>query len=111
MNENIVKIGSVFCMSWGYDQTNVDYFQVVRLTPKGAVLREIASKKVPGTDGFMCCDVRPDVGNFVSNSTWSKKPEGFQVRLNGSTRFLLNGRYLADLMFDTNEKHYCSWYA
>lgn len=40
-----VKVGDVFHYSWGYEQTNVNYFQVVALKgTKQVVIREIAYK-------------------------------------------------------------------
>lgn len=30
-----VKVGDFFVCSWGYDQTNVDFYKVVGLTPSG----------------------------------------------------------------------------
>lgn len=36
--------GKVFYTSWGYDQTNVEFFEVVRETPSSVVLRRIASE-------------------------------------------------------------------
>jgi hypothetical protein len=30
-----VKVGDFFYMSWGYDQTNVDFYEVVGITPSG----------------------------------------------------------------------------
>lgn len=66
MNENIV-VGDIFVNSWGYDQTNVDAYQVTRLTPKKMELAPIATTPVPGTDGFMCCKVVPVKDSFISN--------------------------------------------
>lgn len=30
-----IKVGAIFYESWGYDQTNIDFFQVVRVSPSG----------------------------------------------------------------------------
>jgi hypothetical protein len=38
---NDIQIGDIFCASWGYDQTNVDFYEVVRKTAKMIELREI----------------------------------------------------------------------
>lgn len=35
-------VGDVGYTSWGYDQTNVEYFQVVRLLPRSVVVRQVA---------------------------------------------------------------------
>lgn len=48
-----VKVGMVFYTSWGYDQTNVDFYQVVEVTPKGVKVRQVGSRSV-GTEGS--CD-------------------------------------------------------
>lgn len=36
------KVGDIYHTSWGYDQTNVEYFQIVEIKGKYATLREIA---------------------------------------------------------------------
>lgn len=41
VNEYGVKVGDVFHMSWGYDQTNNDFFQVVAVTAKKARIVEV----------------------------------------------------------------------
>lgn len=39
-----LKVGSILCASWGYDQTNVDWFQVVAIRGQNTVaLRPIAA--------------------------------------------------------------------
>ena len=44
-NQDGVHIGDIFYSSWGYDQTNVDFFQVVDLKGKRtAVVQEINAK-------------------------------------------------------------------
>lgn len=35
------SVGDVGYTSWGYDQTNVDFFQVVRLLPRSVVVRQV----------------------------------------------------------------------
>lgn len=34
-----VKVGDFFSSSWGYDQTNVDFYKVVGMTPSGKSVR------------------------------------------------------------------------
>lgn len=41
-----VKVGEVYYDSWGYDQTNIDFVEVVSISPSGkSVLCQMASKK------------------------------------------------------------------
>lgn len=35
----VVKVGDFFYSSWGYDQTNVDFYKVVGMTPSGKSVR------------------------------------------------------------------------
>lgn len=37
--ETVVKVGDFFVSSWGYDQTNVDFYKVVGLTKSGKSVR------------------------------------------------------------------------
>lgn len=42
INKYGVRVGDIFCSSWGYDQTNVDFFQVVALVGESSVrVREV----------------------------------------------------------------------
>jgi len=44
-NVHGVKIGDIFYTSWGYDQTNIDYFEVVAVTAKMATVKPIESMR------------------------------------------------------------------
>jgi hypothetical protein len=124
MNDTItppvnVKVGDLFCMSWGYDQTNVNHFQVTRITPKGVYVREIGCRSVPGSGGFMSDTVKPTKDSFLNRSQWcggysSTNPETFR-RLKWSSYskswyFGFEGRYFAYQVTE-NSEHYRSWYA
>lgn len=111
-----VKVGSLFCMSWGYDQTNVNFFQVTRLSPKGIFVREIAGKAVEGSEGMMCNKMVAVPNSFLSESQWcggyGNGNTELARRLNGGNKpsFSIKSRYFAFLTNET-EQHYCSWYA
>ena len=45
------KFGDILSSSWGYSMTIVNYYQVVKVTPKMITVREIAGKLVSG-DGM-----------------------------------------------------------
>ena len=111
-----VKVGSIFCMSWGYDQTNVNFFQVTRMSPKGCFVREIAIKEVTGSEGMMCSKVVPQPNVFLNESQWCGgyghgNTEMFRRIIDGQPPFFsIKGRYYAQLT-TASEQHYCSWYA
>lgn len=52
--QNPYKVGDILHHSWGYDQTNCDFYQVVEVKPASVVLRKIGASTVPGSEGFMC---------------------------------------------------------
>jgi len=40
-----VKVGDIFVSSWGYDQTNIDFYKVLSVKNKTAVLAEIGKTR------------------------------------------------------------------
>ena len=64
VNKFGIKVGDVFVESWGYEQTNIDFWQVVELRgTTQIVLRAIASE---GRDiGFCSRMVKPVRDNFL----------------------------------------------
>ena len=47
VNKYGVKVGDLFYCSWGYEQTNVDFFQVISLVGESSVrIREVAPKRI-----------------------------------------------------------------
>lgn len=59
-----VKVGDVFRCSWGYDQTNIDYYQVTNLIGAAFVeVRKIAA--MAEETGYLQGDCVPAVGDFI----------------------------------------------
>jgi hypothetical protein len=59
-----LKVGSVLRSSWGYDQTNIDFYEVTALVGVRMVeVREIGSQIE--NNGFMCGVSVPAKGQFV----------------------------------------------
>lgn len=129
-NPHAVRVGDIFEMSWGYDQTNVNYFQVTRLSAGGCFVREIGAKSVPGTQGFMSETVTPAPGKFLDRSQWcsgSQKQRAAAAAAGthtgnvetfrkvhydgkGGASFNFSGRYYASRV-SANSTTYNSWYA
>jgi hypothetical protein len=99
-----LKAGDVLYDSWGYDQTNVDFYQVLAVKGLTATIRPICSKPVKGSDGFMSCRVLPAINHFAEGSNPMKKRicQGDVIRTSDY------GRYAHK--WDGSEL-YCSWYA
>lgn len=75
-----VKVGDVFSASWGYDQTNVDYYEVVELVGKrGVKIREIGSESV--SVGDMQGECVPLPGSFKSEPVLKKIGENDSIKV------------------------------
>ena len=57
-----VPVGSILVDSWGYDQTNIDYYKVVSVSPSGksVMVVKVGQKMVEGSEGFMSESVLPN---------------------------------------------------
>ncbi len=62
---DVVDVGHVFVWSWGYDQTNIEYFQVIAKSGQTVTVRPICQSTIPGSEQFMCEHVKPMLGHFI----------------------------------------------
>jgi hypothetical protein len=53
------EVGQILYSSWGYDQTNIDFYQIVRATDKGTVWLLPMSRVIVEETGFMSYQVAP----------------------------------------------------
>ena len=75
-----LTVGDVLCCRWGYDQTNVDYYQVTKLVGKTMVeIRKIEAHKVE--DMSMQGWSTPRCGQFIGEPL-RRKANGSSVRIN-----------------------------
>jgi len=98
-----VRVGDIFVDTWGYDQTNVDFYQIVEKKGRAVMVRPIAARSVKGSEGFMS-DRRVAVpGNFKGEA--AKKILGFS---NGQahlpSKYGWCGKWSGSAMS-------CTWYA
>jgi hypothetical protein len=61
------KPGDIFVSSWGYDQTNIDFYQVVKVSGKSIIFRPIEQIHVRDT-GFMSEAVIAKKNAFTGDS-------------------------------------------
>jgi hypothetical protein len=88
--------GMILYSSWGYEQTNIDYYKVVRVSEKGTVwIQELAKDKIEMT-GWASFNVVPvdspmqfpDDWDEIGNRTYKDAPvsrhkwQSYGVRLN-----------------------------
>ena len=98
-NKYGVAPGDIFYESWGYDQTNVNFYQVIRVTASKAEILPIGSRVVDGRVVAEPSYIMPyDVLINVNRSDERKSKlcsirKGYQ----GAPRIVLeSGRYWAD---------------
>jgi hypothetical protein len=65
-----VKVGDVFRSSWGYDQTNIDYYEVTKII--GAMIEVCEIARMSETTGFLSGDCVPKTGHFIGKSMRKK---------------------------------------
>lgn len=120
VNKYGVKVGDVFSMSWGYDQTQVDWFQVIALVGECSVrIREV---NPPMVSEDAVCAMSADRTYAISNEILP--PSSFSVHIkdnekgdlkrvlkSGETIYLNMASYAnAYLVKEGNHKVYESWY-
>lgn len=107
VDDATVRIGDIFHTSWGYEQTNVEFYQVVSLHGTKTVgLCEIASQIVKDTGGYSA-RVRPVPDKFISDEVYKRR-----VRVRGSGSYSVSVRfesYRSAYLTSPDETHHCSW--
>jgi hypothetical protein len=61
-------VGDILVSSWGYDQVNIDFYQVIAVTAKSVRIREISSKRIGTADTSDV--IVPVPGSFVELASW-----------------------------------------
>lgn len=75
---NPYKVGDFLYSSWGYDQTNREFYQVMEVRPASLLLREVAQgRKDTGYDSWNCWPLKD---KFIKPAQWVT----IQIGENGS---------------------------
>ena len=111
-NAEGVRVGDLFYASWGYEQTNIDFFQVVAL--KGthtAILRQIGSDYVGGY-GYSG-NVRPARNHFTDEEQYTvrtRKSRYYQDERAELKAPHISGNHYLTRTTDDAEHAYSSYY-
>lgn len=106
---NPYKVGDVLYDSWGYEQTNIDFYQVVEIKNKSIVIREIHGELTGESHGPDSGYVRPLVDSFKSEPMIKK----INIRVwDGKVNHSIKSPHRGGLsIYDRGEKGlYSSWY-
>lgn len=98
--EHTLKVGDVLHYSWGYDQTNLEFYEVVGTSRKSVSLRRIAAAST-GQDGFMSGHYVPLRGKYLEPALRLKpvRPGNYvSMKFGSASKW-------------TGSPSYASWYA
>jgi hypothetical protein len=105
-----VNVGDIIHHSWGWEQTQCDYYQVLSVTAHGATIQAIDSETVPGSDTGGMSDRRlPIKDQFVRRCGSGPVEEPLKVRIDGRN-YVTTLAHGSATVWDGSPK-YCSWYA
>lgn len=96
-----VKEGDIYVASWGWEQTNIDAYQVVAKKGATVTLREIAVASVEGSEGFMSDQCAPVKNEFIGGE--------FKKRITGKYINIDDVRHAG--LAEEGKTFYRSWYA
>lgn len=113
-----VKVGDLFYMSWGYEQTNVDFFQVVALVGSSSVrVRNVNPPIIEETDntGMSCIrtykvvsELLPAASSVFIND--DEKGDVKRLQKSGNDVYIKVGNHHADKCTGETKEAYVSWY-
>jgi hypothetical protein len=104
-----LKVGDVITNSWGYDQTNVDWYAVVKITRAFVWLQPIAAH-VEET-GFMSGNSAPQVDTTAASpSAWGFVHLNRPVEKHAAHNTSVSMKYGSGSKWN-GETRYASWYA
>ena len=96
-----VKEGDIYVASWGWEQTNIDAYQVVSKKGATVTLREIGLESIEGSEGYMSDRVRPVKDAFIGNA--------FKKRITG--KYINIDDIRSAIPAEEGADFYRSWYA
>ena len=75
------KVNDIICNSWGYEQTNIEFYQVIEVGNKTIKIKEICQEEEENShySHGMACNVLPVLNKFYERGeeyTLRVKPEG-----------------------------------
>ena len=106
-NGNPYKVGDIMVNSWGYEQTNIDYYIVTKVGRRSVTIQAIGKKMVP-SEGFapMSGHCVPDPDNILTN----EKPMVKILQNYGGDKLYVPMRFGAMSKWE-GKPNYVSWYA
>lgn len=106
------QLGTIIYSSWGYEQTNVDFYQVTKVSGYRIELKAIG--KITRETGFMCGHTEPAPNLFATNNKGEEPAIVKHVKIsyyNNSVHYHLPHAFKSYHIYTPGHKIFCSWYA
>lgn len=97
-----LKIDDIFVCSWGYEQTNIDFYQIIKLTEKTATVRQIEGRIIE-QDGNFSGTVEPKKDAFKG------KPLRRKIKRYGNQIFVNINSFSSASLWDGKPEYYTSY--
>lgn len=103
--ENPYKIGDILDSSWGYEQTNIDFYQVTSVKGQFVTIRQIAgNREYQGQDYGTVVAVKD---SFLKDSSEIRKKV---TTYNGKDGYINLTSYSSASLWDGQPRSWSSWY-
>ena len=106
---NPFQVGDLLYSSWGWEQTNIDFYKVIEVKNKTLTIVRIGENVVEGSQGFMSERVTPAPDHVCGEPI--KKQVGVKINYSGVIDYFIKGdRYISRYTYGS-EGVYQSHYA
>lgn len=97
MSRSTIKLNDIFRCSWGYDQTNVDFYQVTRVvSDKTIEVKRIESKLISDSS------VMPVLNEFIGDKLIRRpRKNGDRIYINGECSFMTASQWSGEPCYQT----------
>jgi len=92
-----LKVGDIFYTSWGYDQTNIEFFKIVKISGKRITVKELRQRAT---------QTGRDCGDCIPDSFFTKDAKEIILGVCHHGGFSIEGHYAA--IWDGKPKMYTS---
>lgn len=110
LENNPFQVGDLMYDSWGYEQTNIDFYQVIEVKNKSVVIQPIKGKMVPSQGYSSMAGLTAPVKDSFCGEPIKKNVTAWVS--NGNPNYYLKSKHGIINQYNKGEEGvYCSWYA
>ena len=107
---NPFQVGQLMYDSWGYEQTNIDFYQVIEVKNKSVVIQPIQGKMIPSQGYSSMAGLTAPIANSFCGEPILKKVNAM-ISGGNPHHYLKSEHGWMSVYNKGDEGVYCSWYA